>query len=459
MIWRWGKSSVISNVELGMLLILPCVVLASFLSTTAAWHHSRPAPPAPWSVPSPPSCSPHAPSRVPSPPFCSRSVVTTIWSSVLALSSLMIHAWGQGSAMVSFTKRDHVHWWNNKNFWWRVLWTIVLALNPIVGTFYVLQTLFVTCKFHKILRQPRMEAAGVHANKIARFIADTWVGVGVAKLETIPKEYNYNGNGANPEAKPDPRLVLNLAGTGNPRGNRQWPEAPRFQFFLLNYEGMLALLCSGALDDADYKQMRFLGRKKGLEIFIIFVQSISYITAVVYRRIQHLRVTPIEGIGFTGSLLFLVYALVQYFSGSISKEGLLIYLTPAQEEAIQNFRKQYPPSQWSPGMDHDLWAFRWTIVVGCLVVGVATWLLYPVLTTKSAVDVLGHIIFYGDFFIQFIFLYMYFREHFGAVLLLFPAIVTLAGVALAIYATKHHWHDQNFDIPTPSLGTYFPVIR
>lgn len=442
-----------------MLLILPCVVLASFLSTTAAWHHSRPAPPAPWSVPSPPSCSPPAPSRVPSPPFCSRSVVTTIWSAVLALSSLMIHAWGQGSAMVSFTKRNHVHFCCNKNFWWRLLWTIVLALNPIVGTFYVLQTLFVTCKFCKILSQPRMEAAGVHANKIARFIADTWVGVGVANLETIPKEYNYNWNRVNPKASPDPDLVLNLAGTGDPQSDRQWPTAESFHFFLLNYEGMLALLGSGALNDVDYKQMRFLGRRRGLEIFIIFVQSISYITAVVYRRIQHLNVTPIEGIGFTGSLLFFVYAVVQYFFGSISKEGLLIYLTPAQEKAIQNFRKENPPSQWFPGVDPDRWAFIWTIVVGFLVVGVATWLLYPVLTTKSAVDVLGHIIFYGDFLIQFIFLYMYFRERFKAVRLLIPAIVTLAGVALAIYATIHHWHDQNFDIPTPLLGPYFPVIR
>ncbi|CAK9881200.1 unnamed protein product [Sphagnum jensenii] len=47
MIWRWGKSGVISNVEFGMLLILPCVVLASFLSTTVASHHSPPVPSAP----------------------------------------------------------------------------------------------------------------------------------------------------------------------------------------------------------------------------------------------------------------------------------------------------------------------------------------------------------------------------------------------------------------------------
>jgi hypothetical protein len=84
-------------------------------------------------------------------------VVTTIGSAFLALTSLMIHAWGQGSAIVSFTKRNAAHWWSGRNFWWTVLWTIVLALNPIVGTFYVLQTMFVTCKFRKILRMAAME--------------------------------------------------------------------------------------------------------------------------------------------------------------------------------------------------------------------------------------------------------------------------------------------------------------
>ncbi len=444
-----------------MLLILPCVVLASFLSTTVAWHHSRPAPSAPRSVPSPPFCSPSAQSPVSSPPFCSRSVVTTIGSAVLALSSLMIHAWGQGSAIVAFTKRNHTHFWNNGNLWWRVLWTIVLALNPIVGTFYVLQTLFVTRKFREILRMAAMEDGG-HTSKIAKSIADTWVAVGVEDAHTVPTKYNLNSKNANPqanpEANPDPDLVLNLAGTGDPRSNREWPEASRFHFFLLNYEGMLALLRSKALAHADYEQLRFLGGRTGLEIFIIILQSMSYITAVVYRRIQHLNVTPIEGIGFTGSLLFLVYAFVQYFFGSLSTEGLLIYLTPAQEKAFQDFSKDNPQSQWFGGWDPDCWAFISTCMVGSLVAGVATWLVYPVLTTKNAVDVLEHIIFFGDFLLQFIFFIAYFKEGFGAVPLLIPAIITSAGMALAIYATIRNWHDQNFDIPTPSLGRYFPFI-
>jgi hypothetical protein len=372
----------------------------------------------------------------------------------------MKDAWGEASALVAFTGGNGAHFW--MNLWWKVLWTIVLGLNPIVGTFYVLQTMFVTLKFRKILRKAAMEDAG-HTYKIAKAIADTWVAVGVRDAKAIPTKYNLNWKNANPqvnpEAKPDPDLVLNLAGTGDPLSDREWPQARKFHFFLLNYEGMLALLRSKALAYADYEQLRFLGGRTGLEIFIIFLQSMSYITAVVYRRIQHLNVTPIEGIGFTGSLLFLVYAFVQYTLGSTSKEGLLIYLTPAQELKFQNFESQNPQSQWFPGTDPDRRAFILTSLVGLLVVGVATWLVYPVLTTKNTVDMLGHIIFFGDFLVQFIFFYVYFKQGFGVVPLLIPAIITLAGVALAIYATIRHWHDQNFDIPTPSLGRYLPFIR
>ncbi len=304
---------------------------------------------------------------------------------------------------------------------------------------------------------------GGNTYEIAKSIADTWVAVGVKDENSIPTKYNLNWKNANPqanpEAKPDPDLVLNLAGTGDPRSDRQWPEATSFHFFLLNYEGMLALLRSKALAHADYEQLRFLGGRTGLEIFIIFFQSMSYITAVVYRRIQHLNVTPIEGIGFTGSLLFLVYAFVQFFLGSVSTQGLLIYLTPAQELAIKKFSEHDPPPHWFDGMDPDRWALGLTSLVGLLVAGVGTWLVYPVLTTKNPVEVLQHIIFFGDFILQFILLIVYFKGGSGPVPLLIPGIITLAGVALAMYATILHWHDQNFDIPTPKLGHYLPFIH
>ncbi len=441
-----------------MLLILPCVVLASFLSTTVAWHHSRPAPS---SVPPPPHCSPSTRSRVPSPPFCSRSVATTIWSALLSLISLMKDAWGQGSAIVAFTRQNDAHFWNVRNLWWKVLWTIVLGLNPIVGTFYVFQTMFVTCKFLQILRQQGMGDA-VHT-EIAKAIADTWVTVGVANANRIPDEYRLNLA----EANPDPDNVLNLAGTGDPRRDRQWPTASSFHFFLLNYEGMLALLSSRVLAHTDYQQLRFLGRRTGLETGIIILQSMSYIIAVVYRRIQHLNVTPIEGIGFAGSLLFLVYAFVQCAFGSRSKQGLLIYLTPAQEDTIQEHWNTNQETPWADGTNCDNRALILTGLLGLLVVGVATWLVHPVLTTNNTVDMLGHIIFFGDFFFQFILFILYFKECFGTGLhtnllltnLLITGIIASAGVALAIYATIRHWHDEKFDIPTPSLGRYFPFIR
>jgi hypothetical protein len=360
----------------------------------------------------------------------------------------MIDAWGEASAQVAFTRPSVAR------FWWKVLWTIVLGLNPIVGTFYVLQTMFVTFRFLEILRQPGM-AVGVHGDELAKAIADTWVAVGVANA--IPRQYILNM----PQGNPDPNLALSLAGTGDPRVNREWPGAGVFQFFVLNYEGMVALLCSGVLDNTDYQQLRFLGRRTSLETVIIVLQSMSYITAVVYRRLQHLNVTPIEGIGFACSLLFLVYAVVQYFYGSISKQGLLIYLTPAQEQDIQDFCTRHPPPQYYDGTDPDRRAFRLTGLVGLIVAGVATWLVYPVLATKNMVDMLGHIIFFGDFVPQFLFFILYFRQFFRTGLnnLLFTGIIASAGVALAIYATIQHWHDQNFDIPTPSLGCYFPFIR
>ncbi len=62
-----------------------------------------------------------------------------------------------------------------------------LGPNPIVGTFYVLQTMFVTCEFREILRKEGM-GDGDHTYEIAKAIADTWVTVGVAELNTIPKE-------------------------------------------------------------------------------------------------------------------------------------------------------------------------------------------------------------------------------------------------------------------------------
>jgi hypothetical protein len=47
--------------------------------------------------------------------------------------------------------------------------------------------MFVTCEFREILRKEGM-GDGDHTYEIAKAIADTWVTVGVAELNTIPKE-------------------------------------------------------------------------------------------------------------------------------------------------------------------------------------------------------------------------------------------------------------------------------
>jgi hypothetical protein len=83
------------------------------------------------------------------------------------------------------------------------------------------------------------------------------------------------------------------------------------------------------------------------------------------------------------------------------------------------------------------------------------------------VEMLGHIFFFGDFLLQFVLFIAYFREGFGTGLdpnvlltpLLISGIIASAGVVLTIYATIRHWHDQDFDIPTPLLGRYLPFIR
>jgi hypothetical protein len=320
--------------------------------------------------------------------------------------------------------------------------------------------MFVTCKFFEILRQPGM-AVGLPTYAI-KFIAGTWVMVGVANPKTIPVEYRLS----NAPVYPAPDLVLNLAGTGDPRFNRQWPIGLRFDVFLLSYEGMQALLCSGVLNNADHQQLKFLGSETDLQTVIVILQAMSYITALVYRRIKQLKVSPIEGIGFAGSLLFLVHVFVQYGFGSESKKALLIYLTPRQEATIQDFWNRNKQSQWAGGSDPDCRALILTSVVGLVVMVVATWLLYPVLATKNKVDMLGHILFFGDFVLQVIFFFVYFRQVFVTRLhptilvtpLLITAIMALAGVALAIYATIRHWHDEKFAIPTPLLGRYVPFI-
>jgi len=453
----------------------------------------------------------------------------------------MKDAWGEAEALVAFRKRNDAHFWNDRNLGRKVLWTIVLGLNPIVGTFYVLQTVFVYREFLGFIRlqqgQQRQGQQGqqpqgqqgqqqqpqgqqgqqqqpqdllLRRKEIAKAMADSWVAVGVADPRSIPKEYKLK-EGA---VVPDPKLVLNLAGTVDDLERRRWPTEtapvlppppilpplppnapppphddqprapPPVHFFLLNYEGMLALLLDGVLDHTYYKQLKFLGRRKGLEVFIIGFQSMSYIIAVVSRRILHLKVAPIEAIGFTCSLLFLVYLCLQLSFASRSKKGLLIYLTPDQEGTIRasgpnrqpqegtirasspNQQPQWQP-QWPLGTDPDLYAFIWTFVVGFVLAVVATVLVLPVLATKNKVDMLGHIIFFGDFLFQFIFLIIYFTEGFGTRIdpnvllapLLLTGIISSAGVGWAIYATIRHWHDQGFDKATPSLGRYVPFIR
>jgi hypothetical protein len=399
-------------------------------------------------------------------------VATTIGSAFLALISLMLDAWGQAEALVAFER------WSFARCRRKVLWTIVLGLNPIVGTFYVLQTMVVTWKFRARLRKQRKEN-GNHSYEVAKAIADSWVAVGVAKDTTIPDIYKMSPG---MPVYPDPDLVLYLAGTGDPRrvegtgdprrvedtghtrrNTRAWPEGSSFHFFLLNYEGMAALLRNDVLANVDYRQLRFLGRRTLLETVIIILQAISYIIAVVYRRAKHLHVSPVEGIGFTWSLLVVVDTFVQYFLGSRSQQALLIYLTPRQEDMIHDIDKN---TKYGDGIDSGPWEWILTFFVGFVVAGVATIPVLPVLAKKHTVYMVGHIMFFGDFVLQFIFLLMYRKKCCGSHvdpdillrLLVFPGIIASAGVVLIIIATKQHWHDEQFDNPTPSLGRYFPFI-
>jgi hypothetical protein len=129
---------------------------------------------------------------------------------------------------------------------------------------------------------------------------------------------------------------------------------------VLNEAGKLALLQSDILPN--YKQLQFLGGRSGIATVIIGVQTIGYITSIIYRAIHHLPVSPIEAIGFPFSMLVIVHSIV-HSMGVICQNPLLIYLNPTQETDILDKCKS---TLWSYSNDNRC---ENVTIVGMVVVG------------------------------------------------------------------------------------------
>jgi len=99
----------------------------------------------------------------------------------------------------------------------------------------------------------------------------------------------------------------------------------------VNEAGKLALLESGIL--LNYKQLRFLDGGSGTATLIIGVQTIGYITSIIYRTIDHLFVSCTEAIGFAFSMLVIVHSIV-HSMGMICRNPLVIYLNPHKKQTF-----------------------------------------------------------------------------------------------------------------------------
>jgi hypothetical protein len=100
---------------------------------------------------------------------------------------------------------------------------------------------------------------------------------------------------------------------------------------VLNEAGKLALLESDILPN--YKQLQCLDGRSGIATLIIGVQAIGYITSIIYRAIHHLRVSPIEAMGFAFSILVIFHSIV-HSMGVICQNPLVIYLNTTQKTNI-----------------------------------------------------------------------------------------------------------------------------
>jgi hypothetical protein len=221
--------------------------------------------------------------------------------------------------------------------------------------------------------------------------------------------------------------------------------------------GKLAFLESSILPHN--KQLRFLEGRSGIAALIIGVQTIGYVTSIVYRAIHHLPVSPIEAIGFAFSLLVIVRSVVHSL-GVICQTRLVIYLNPAQEQEMLH---QCESTRWSneDGVICENAAMVGMVVVGSVVVAFTILVEWHVLRI-SWLDAIGPILFLLSLIAQLfsiIILSKYLDLATWGVLLLFGGLmISFGGIVVSVVATRGNWQTNKFDSRTPSVIHNLPFL-
>ncbi len=253
---------------------------------------------------------------------------------------------------------------------------LIVPVTPLSEISGILQNMFITFKFRQILRRPTNLALGPNSMstksnalrrvvddilvilfginqpgnflKCTRIVASTYVVLGMSDSTRLPLTHIDAAHSPVKEDNMADALTL---------GHKL---AENSCLMVLNEAGKLALLQSDILPN--YKQLQFLGGRSGIATVIIGVQTIGYITSIIYRAIHHLPVSRIEAIGFPFSMLVIVHSIV-HSMGVICQNPLLIYLNPTQETDILDKCKS---TLWSYSDDNRC---ENVTIVGMVVVG------------------------------------------------------------------------------------------
>jgi hypothetical protein len=445
--------------DLKALMLTQGVIVATCLSTFVG---------APQLAPEPSASSPSALS---SSSLCPRALATTLWGAAFAFFSLMADAWPAAKAFCSV--------YGDGSFLSELMYFLYFApVTPMIGIHVVLRKMFSTLKFREILfsRVTNPELAPDTMcifNKLwrainvvlviffgikqpqgfltsTRIVANTEIVLGMSDSTKIPPTHTCS-----PVKEDNMADALTL-------GHKT---AENSCLMVLNEAGKMALLeSSGILPN--YKQLQFLDGRSGIATLILAIQAIGYVTSIVYRANHHLPVSPVEAIGFTLSILVIVYSLVHRM-GTFCEHPLVIYLHPTQEQEMSD---KCGTTRWSYVDANFCYAAEMVgiTVVGMVVVGSVVFALkmlveWPV-TKMSSLDGTGPVLFSLALITQYLSYYFILtlsRENLSLAILVMSGIIvmiTFGGIVVSIVATIRNWQSGSFDSRTPSMIHIFPFL-
>jgi hypothetical protein len=437
----WFKSGATSNVQLRIVLLIQGVIMAATLLSTVVAAHEEP-------EPSPPASSPTS--------LCSRELAATLWGGAFAFFSLLADAWAASAVVESTTGEPSVIV--------RIVW--VVAVLPLAGLWGALMTMFVSFRFRQILiasmNPEYLRHESRNFQKIIRYIGVLLFGTSnssVLKSTSIlvgtEVVLGKRKSLVLPDTHVQKRETLTEKSMVNALtlGHRVFENS---DLVSLTEEGKEALLRTNVLPT--YEQLLFLRGKGSVATAIIAIQAIGYMTAISYRAVKGLSVSPVEGIGFGFSMLVIVHSLVRFYGG-LSQHVLVIYLDPVQEQEISY---QCYCTRWS--FDDKESCTR--IAFMCLVVIVSAIVAFTIqvewhVLKKYWLDAIGPILFVFALSLQIFSIYLEYwdRSEVGAMLgFACSGIMSLGAIVVVVVATVMHWRHNNFDTRTPSVVHNLPFL-